>query len=186
MAQAPLPPAPDSSKCPGVQESVAKILCARRWVAAYGVCEVEGVFWGFFPLGKSWNAQRFQQGEHRQNGKKSIFVLEPFSLGQPCKTQRFQEGKNSKPIGNQILFTTSARRRHIAISSSSVTIISALVSAFNSAGRRTCSICCVSALVLQDTKNLEDLFPKHVHLRKLRTEIIYHECKEKRHRIQAC
>ena len=70
MAQAPLPPAPDSSKCPGVQESVAKILCARRWVAAYGVCEVEGVFWGFFPLGKSWNAQRFQQGEHRQNEKK--------------------------------------------------------------------------------------------------------------------
>ena len=44
MAQAPLPPAPDSSKCPGVQESVAKILCARRWVAAHGVCEVEEVF----------------------------------------------------------------------------------------------------------------------------------------------
>ena len=81
MAQAPLPPAPDSSKCPGVQESVAKILFARRWVAAYGVCEVEGVFWGFFPLGKSWNAQRFQQGEHRQNGNKSILFWSLFSFG---------------------------------------------------------------------------------------------------------
>ena len=42
-------------------------------MAAYGVCEVEGVFLGFFPLGKSWNAQRFKQGEHRQNGKNQFY-----------------------------------------------------------------------------------------------------------------
>ena len=93
MAQALLPPAPDSSKCPGVQESVAKILFARRWVAAYGVFEVEEVFWGFFPLGKPWNTQRFQQGKHPQNEKESNYFWGYFSLGVTLQNTTFSRRK---------------------------------------------------------------------------------------------
>ena len=129
MAQAPLPPAPDSSKCPGVQESVAKILFARRWVAAYGVFEVEEVFLGFFLWGNLGAHNVFNKENTFKTKKSRIIFWGLFSFGVTLQNTTFSRRKKpSKPNGNRILFTTSARRRHIALSSSSVTIISALVS----------------------------------------------------------